>query len=69
VNLGLSTSRGECVSDPVVDSAKLSASSRLVFPPLPPLLTPKMLSSVSLDAPPAPVSSVFLCQAALIMLV
>jgi hypothetical protein len=53
--LGLSTSGGGCVSDLEVDSAKLSASSRFVFAPL---LTPKMLPSVSLDAPPAPVSSV-----------
>jgi hypothetical protein len=53
--LGLSTSRGGCVFNPTVDSAKLSASIRFVFPPLP---TPEMLSSVSLDAPPAPVSSV-----------
>jgi hypothetical protein len=55
VDMGLSTSGGGCVSDPAVDSAKLSPSSRFVFPPLP---TPEMLSSMSLDAPLAPVNSV-----------
>lgn len=63
VDLRLSTSRGGCVSDPTVDSTKLSTSSRFVFLPL---STLKMLSLVSLDAPhksegisPAPVSSMF----------
>jgi hypothetical protein len=63
VDLRLSTSRGGCVSDPAVDSTKLSTSSRFVFPPL---STLKMLFLVSLDAPhksegisPAPVSSLF----------
>jgi hypothetical protein len=59
VVVGLSTSRGgsSCLHlDPAIDSIKLTASSQFVFPPLP---TPKMLSSVSLDAPPALVSSAF----------
>lgn len=59
VVVGLSTSRGgsSCLHlDPAIDSIKLTASSQFVFPPLP---TPKMLSSVSLDAPPALVSSTF----------
>jgi hypothetical protein len=55
VDRGLSTSGGGCVFDPAVDFAKMSASSRFVFPPL---TTSEMLSSVSLDAPMAPISSV-----------
>jgi hypothetical protein len=49
VDLGLLTFGVGCVSNPTVDSSKLSASSRFVFPPLP---------TLSLDAPPAPVGSV-----------
>jgi len=55
VDLGLSTSEVGCVSDPAIDSTKLSTSSQFVSPLLPTL---EMLSSMSLDAPPAPVSSV-----------
>jgi hypothetical protein len=51
---GLLTSEGGCVYDPAVNSAKMSASSRFVFPPL---TTSEMLSSVSVDAPLAQVSS------------
>jgi hypothetical protein len=47
VDLGLLTSEGGYVFDPAVDSAKFSAFSRFVFPPL---QTSKVLSLVSLDA-------------------